>query len=148
MKKMLFGFMVMLMVILSACATTSTIGDGKIDPVETATLRVAVGLAFTQMPSAIAPAYSVSTAILAMTDPSIPTVTTLPTLEDVVSKQIKDLKLDPATEESMYDLLYLIKLEISQQLVNANISESNKMVIVRDISKVIQSSSAARLGIK
>jgi hypothetical protein len=147
MKKTVVSFLLVLMVMLSGCAGTSTVGNGKIDPVESATIRVAVGLAFQQMPSAIAPAYSVSTAILVMTSPNGQAIA-LPLLEDVVSKQIQDLKLDPLTQESMYDLLYLVKEALAQQLVGMTVPDSQKMIIVRDLIKIIQSSAAARMGIK
>ena len=51
--------------IISGCANTSkTLGDGKIDAVESASINVAVGVAFSAKPETIVPAYAVTTALL------------------------------------------------------------------------------------
>ena len=46
----------------------STLGNGKVDLVEAATIRVAVGMAFTARPDTVVPAYRVATGLLVVLD--------------------------------------------------------------------------------
>lgn len=125
----------------------TSIGDGKVDAVEAAELRVAVGLSFNARPDLIAPSYAVSTAILTgmmLTDKSI---STIPQIDEIIAKETAKLKLDPLTQQSFNDLIALIKVKVVEQMGTVKIPDSNKMVVIHDIVFIIQQTSAARLGI-
>ena len=132
---------------LTACKEegSSTLGNGRVDPGEAAALRVAVGLAFTARPDTVAPAYAVSTAVLAVLgDGSTPVP--LDSIDGLIGKETAKLKLAPATLQSFNDLILLVKAQVTQQLgTNADIK--NTLVVVHDVVQVVQQTAAARLGI-
>ena len=130
---------------LGACGsqTSTTLGNGKVDPTEAAALRVAVGLAFTARPTAVAPAYAVSTAILAgLADgQAVP----LDAIDGAIAQETAKLKLDPATLQSFNDLILLAKAEITQKL-STDTDATARQVVVRDVVTIVQQTAAARLG--
>ena len=134
--------------LFSACTGpdgTTTLGNGKVDPVEAASLRVAVGLAFTARPDAIAPAYAVSTAILAVL-PDGASAVPVSEIDNVIADQTAKLKLDPVTLQSFNDLVALAKAQITEQL-GSQTPTSQAVVVVRDVVTIIQQTAAARLGL-
>lgn len=124
----------------------TTIGDGKIDPVEAATISFAVGIAMSARPSAILPAYGVSTALLALLSDNTQSVT-IPILDAAVAKEVAKLNLDPITKQSFNDLVTLIKAEISSRLKVPNLGESEKLIVVKQFIQIVHDSAAARLEI-
>lgn len=126
--------------------STSTLGNGKVDAVEAATLRVAVGLAFTARPDTVAPAYAVSTALLAGL--SADYVALPAAVDGIISRETERLNLDPATLASFGDLLLLIKAEITQRISVDAVDDPGKRVMVRELVAIVQETAAARLGIK
>ncbi len=137
----------LLLVLLAACFTNKgacTLGNGQVDAVEAATLRVAVGLAFTARPDTALPAYTAATAVLAALGEdgqSVPTSIT----DQVIADKLNDLNLDPATRASFNDLALLIKARIVEQL-SIDSSGAEKAVVVRDIVEIVRETAAARLG--
>lgn len=126
--------------------SASTLGNGKVDAVEAATLRVAVGLAFTARPDTVAPAYAVSTALLAGL--SADYVALPAAVDGIISRETERLNLDPATLASFGDLLLLIKAEITQRISVDAVDDPGKRVMVRELVAIVQETAAARLGIK
>jgi hypothetical protein len=133
---------------ISACVGTqqSTIGDGKVDEVEAASIRVAVGLAFAARPDTIAPAYAVTTALLAGMKAGA--VVELPNLDGIIAKEVALLKLDPLTAANFDDLITLVKAKIKAQVTLPNLPDTQKMVVVKQVVEIVQQSAALRLGIK
>jgi len=128
--------------------STSTLGDGKIDAVESATIRVAVGLSLSSRPELTLPAYKISTAVLSIIDANKIELTTIPFIDKVIAEETSKLKLDPATLQSFSDLIALVKTKIQEQ-VNASVpsipKDNTTVVIIRDVILIIQQSSMARL---
>jgi len=137
----------LLLVTVVACfgpKGANTLGDGKMDAVEAATVRVAVGLAFSAQPETIAPAYAVATAVLAvLADTKEPVPASV--IDRVIGAQLDDLNLDSATRQSFNDLVLLIQAKILEQL-GAGPEISNKVVVIRDIVAIVRETAAARLG--
>lgn len=139
---------IVLLVVCSSCscATTSTVGNGKVDPVEAATIQLAVGLALMSKPEAIIPAYGVSTALLAIMSDNITTVT-VQLVEQSVAKEVAKLKLDPLTQQSFNDLIVLVKAEIITTIDTNNIQGSDKLVVIREIIQIVHDSAEVRLKV-
>nr|WP_321466768.1 hypothetical protein [uncultured Desulfobulbus sp.] len=124
----------------------STLGNGQVDQVEAATIRVAVGLALTARPDTAAPAYAASTAILALLDEGTGESALAATIDTALTAKLDELHLDAATKQSMVDLSLLIKAQILEQLGAANIGASAKKVLVRQVVAIVQQTAGARLG--
>lgn len=124
-----------------------TIGDGKVDQVEAATIQVAVGLAMTARPDTVAPAYAVSTAILAVLDAGNDETTLAAAIDTALTAKLEELHLDAPTKASVQDLALLIRAQIMEQLSAANLPASEKRVVVRDVIAVVQQTAASRLGV-
>jgi len=138
----------LLLVLLAACFAnkgTSALGNGQMDAVEAATLRVAVGLAFTARPDTALPAYTAATAVLAALGEggeSVPASI----IDHVIADKLNALNLDPATRASFNDLALLIKARIVEQLGTGS-TGPQKAVVVRDIVEIVRETAAARLEI-
>jgi len=135
-----------LAVTFNACqGGKTTVGNGTVDAVEAATIRVAVGLALSAKPEAVAPAYAVSTALLAIIDKDAGTTALADTIKDAITKETARLDLDPVTAASFGDLVALVEAEIRARLAAADISASARMVVIRDVIAIVQEAAAARL---
>lgn len=146
MSKFLVAVMLSFAVMLNACAGgKTTLGNGKVDLVEAATIQVAVGLAFSAKPQTIVPAYAVSTALLKImsndTEKVIPSM-----LKSIVGDEIGKLKLDQLTTLAMIDLINLIETEIKSKL-DLQTEDSNKMIIIKQVIQIIHDSAETRMGI-
>ncbi len=143
--------MMMSVFLFSGCITdtgdgsSTTIGNGKVDPAEAASIRLAVGLSFTAYPKAIVPAYAVSTAILEIlpSDPSRPPVE-VSQIDSLISKEVDKLNLDPLTKQSFNDLVALAKTKIIEQL-GVSSDASTRTVVIHDVLTIIQQTAAARM---
>lgn len=146
MKKLCVAVMLSIAVLLNACAGgQSTIGNGKVDLVEAATIQVAVGLAFSAKPQTIVPAYAVSTALLKIMSKDQEKV--IPSMiKDMVKLEIDKLKLDALTKASMLDLYQLIEAEVKSK-IDLQIDASNKMIIIQQLVQIVHDSAEARMGI-
>lgn len=145
---MKYGMLVVLFALLfiTACSgTTSTIGDGQVDEVEAAVLRVAVGAAMSAAPEAVAPAYAVSTALLAKIDGD--DFVTLDLLSTNLDSRIAALDLSFAERQSVMDLVSLVKARIKSELKLSDKAEAQKLIVVRQIIQIVRDSSVARLGV-
>jgi len=130
----------------SGSTGNTTLGNGQVDAVEAATLRVAVGLAFTARPDTVAPAYAVASALLIVLDGDTES-TALDTIDQALSKEIAKLNLETATAASFADLVNLVKTKIEDKLQGSGVSASGKRVVVRDVIKIVQETAALRMGI-
>ena len=129
------------MLILTGCSTFTI--NGTLDPVETATIRVAVGLAMTAEPKTIVPAYAVSTALLAILDGT--EITTLGVLCPAVDEEIDKLNLTDAERASFMELVELVKASIIQQLDLPDMDVAQKIVIIKGIVQIVRDASIARI---
>lgn len=147
-----FGLTIALLCMLCAafllgCQQGSNIGDGKVDQVEAATIQVAVGLAMTARPDTVAPAYAVSTAILAVLDTSTAQTALAAAVDTALTAKLNDLHLDAPTKASVQDLALLIRAQVMEQLSAANIPAAEKRVVIREVVAIVQRTAAARLGV-
>lgn len=125
----------------------ANIGDGKVDQVEAATIQVAVGLAMTARPDTVAPAYAVSTAILAVIDTSTAETALAAAVDTALTAKLDELHLDAPTKASVQDLALLIRAQVMEQLSAANLPASEKRVVIREVVAIVQQTAAARLGV-
>lgn len=137
--------------IVGACAGPgpdgkSTFGDGKVDQVEAASIRVAVGLALGAKPEAVAPSYAVSTAVLALMPAGGGEPVDVSLIDAAIAKETGKLNLDHLTRQSFDDLVLLARAKIVEQ-IGAKTEVSAKLVVVREVVAIIQQSAAARLGV-
>lgn len=137
------------MAVLFGCGKQqgATVGDGRVDQVEAATIQVAVGLAMTARPDTVAPAYAVSTAILAVLDADNGETALAAAIDTALAEKVDDLHLDAPTKASVQDLALLVKAQIMEQLSSANLPASEKRVVVRDVVAIVQQTAAIRLGV-
>lgn len=142
--KNLFLVLCVFMFSLSACTQTgtSTIGNGKIDTLEMATIQIAVGLAMNQKPETVIPSYLVTNELLAL---DANKVASFDDYNLIVQKQIDSLNLDPMTKASALDLYMVVKEIIVSTLNKQGISEDQKYIVMMDIVKVINKSAKIRL---
>ena len=136
----------LLLITLTACFAdkgASTLGNGQVDAVEAATLRVAVGLAFTARPDTALPAYTAATAVLVVLGKDSESVPAS-IIDQVIADKLNALNLDPATRASFNDLALLIKARIVEQLGTGS-TGAEKAVVVRDIVEIVRETAAARL---
>ncbi len=124
----------------------NTIGNGKVDPVEAATIRLAVGVAFTARPDTVVPAYAVSDALLAILDAGSSTETLVTTINETIAKETSKLNLDAATAASFADLVALVEAQIVAKMKELNITASEKVIVVRDIIAIVHDTAAIRIA--
>jgi hypothetical protein len=126
------------------CANTgSTIGDGKVDAVEAATIKLAVGAVMTAKPEIVTPAYTVSTALLAVMDGT--EITSLSIISDALDEKIEDLGLSPADRTSFLDLVNLVTAKISAELNLSETDLSDKIVVVKTMLEIVQTAAKDRM---
>jgi hypothetical protein len=134
-------------VTLYGCAGTSTVGDGKVDAVEAASIQVAVGVAMRARPDTIAPAYAISTALLGVLQTG--SAIELPNMDTAIAREVDKLDLDPLTRANFNDLIVLVKAKVEAKIPNLpNLSIGERKVIIVEVLKIVQQSAAVRLGIK
>lgn len=148
----IFCALVMLVFALIGCfgcsgPGASNIGDGQVDQVEAATIQVAVGLAMTARPDTVAPAYAVSTAILAVLDTSTVETALAAAIDTALTAKLNELNLDAPTKASVQDLALLIRAQTLEQLSSANLPASEKRVVIREVVAIVQRTAAVRLGV-
>lgn len=149
MQKLLIALFVAAALCLTGCggcsSENSTIGDGQVDAVEAATIQVAVGLAMTAAPETIAPAYAVSTGLLALLDGQ--QLVTLAGLDGAIAEKINQLELSQVERQSAFDLVTLIRAKLRSKLDAAGVPEADRFVVVQAVVQIVHDSAAARLGV-
>jgi len=135
-------FMVMLCFMLAGCnGVSSNVGDGQVDAVEAATIRLAVGAAMSAKPETVVPAYAVTKTLLAVMDGS--EAVKVGDLEAALDDRIDTLNLTPLERQSVSDLVALVKANIVDRI--SGISPDLKLVVVRAVIEIVHDSAAARL---
>ena len=137
----------LLLLLLSACSTSkpNTIGNGVVDPVEEATLRLSISLAFDSYPVAVEPAYIVSSVLLSkLNDTEMDDAVLLNTVDAVVKDKTEELNLKNS-DKAAFNLLIIIVKEKIKELINVEkIPESQRVVVIRDLIKVVNEVAKAR----
>lgn len=124
----------------------NTIGNGKVDLVEAATIRVAVGLAFSARPDTVVPAYRVATGLLVVLDAEADKTALAKTIQVALAEETKKLHLDAATAASFADLVALIEAQLMEKLNASPVTSSQKAVILRDVLTIVRDTAAARMA--
>jgi hypothetical protein len=130
---------------LSSCVqstNTTSLRNGKIDPVEMATLQLAIGVAMNQKPSAVKPAYLVTNELLKITEKN---QVLLDNSDSIINTEIDKLSLDLMTKQSAKDLSNLIKQIVIQMLDSEGISKDQRYIAIIDIIKIVNQSAKSRL---
>ena len=137
----------LLLLLLSACSSSkpNTIGDGVVDPVEEATLRLSISLAFDSYPVAVEPAYIVSSVLLSkLNDTEMDDAALLNTVDAVVKDKTKELNLKNS-DKAAFNLLIIIVKERIKEIINVEkISESQRVVVIKDLIKIVNEVAKAR----
>jgi len=140
-----FGLAVLLAGVMSSgCVATNntTIGNGRVDALETATLKVAIGLAMSEKPEAIKPAYEVTSALLGLTKNNI---AILSDTDSVIALELNKLELDPMTKASVMELAALTKEYIITILNGEGIPTDQRYVVAIDLIKIVNEAAKTRL---
>ena len=137
----------LLLLLLSACSTSkpNTIGNGVVDPVEEATLRLSISLAFDSYPVAVEPAYIVSSVLLSkLNDTEMNNAALLNTVDVIVKDKTKELNLKDS-DKAAFNLLVIIVKEKIKELINVEkIPESQRVVVIKDLIKIVNEVAKAR----
>lgn len=147
MKKKLCDFLTFLLVLvallcmIAGCVTTN-VGDGQVDAVEAATIRLAVGAAMAAKPETVIPAYAVTKTVLAIMDSG--EAVQVKDLEAAVEKQIGTLNLTPLEKQSVSDLVALVRANIQGHI--SGIAPDLRMVMIRAVIEIVHDSAAMRLN--
>lgn len=129
-------------ILVSGCAGKN-LGDGRVDQVETATIRLAVGAAMGAMPETVIPAYAVTKALLAVMDG--PDAVPLNALDAEMERQVKALNLTPLEKQSMADLVDVVRANIEARI--SGMDPDMKLVMVRSVIEIVHDAAAARLNL-
>ena len=127
----------------SSSTIVSNIGDGKVDEVEAASINLAVGIYLSANPKIIKPTYDISTILLEIIDGNV--VTSVSVLDTYLNAEVSKLNFDNATLQSFKDLVVLVKARIAQDLKAIDISENDKVIVVRDVIRIVQQAAYTRL---
>ena len=125
----------LLLLLLSACSNSkpNTIGNGVVDPVEEATLRLSISLAFDSYPVAVEPAYIVSSVLLSkLNDTEMDDAVLLNTVDAVVKDKTKELNLKNS-DKAAFNLLIIIVKEKIKELINDNL-----LIVITDAKLMIK----------
>ena len=137
----------LLLLLLSACSSPkpNTIGNGVVDPVEEATLRLSISLAFDSYPVAVEPAYIVSSVLLSkLNDTEMNNAALLNTVDAVVKDKTKELNLKDS-DKAAFNLLIIIVKERIKELINVEkIPESQRVFVIKDLIKIVNEVAKAR----
>lgn len=137
----------LLLLLLSACSSSkpNTIGDGVVDPIEEATLRLSISLAFDSYPVAVEPAYIVSSVLLSkLNDTEMDDAALLNTVDAVVKDKTKELNLKNS-DKAAFNLLIIIVKERIKEIINVEkIPESQRVVVIKDLIKIVNEVAKAR----
>ena len=136
-----------LLLLLSACSSSkpNTIGNGVVDPVEEATLRLSISLAFDSYPVAVEPAYIVSSVLLSkLNDTEMDDAVLLNTVDAVVKDKTEELNLKNS-DKAAFNLLIIIVKEKIKEIINVEkIQESQRVVVIKDLTKIVNEVAKAR----
>lgn len=147
MRNVMFCMMLVIGFAIGGCIPTggtgaTTIGNGRVDPIEAATLRMAVGLAMNQKPEAIKPAYFVSSALLSMTKDN---TAILNDVDSVIAVELNKLDLDAMTKASVMELAGLIKEYVITILNGEGIKVDQRYVVAIDLIKIVNEVAKSRM---
>ena len=146
MKKNSLMNMVTFLLVLIVCAltgcVTSNVGDGKVDAVEAATIRAAVGVSMSARPETVVPAYAVTKALLAVMDG--PEAVLLKDLEPELDDRIDALNLTPMEKAAVLDLVAVVRVNIEARL--SGLAPDLKLVVVRTVIEIVHNTAAYRLN--
>ena len=137
----------LLLLLLSACSSSkpNTIGNGVVDPVEEATLRLSISLAFDSYPVAVEPAYIVSSVLLSkLNDTEMDDAVLINIVDAVVKDKTEELNLKNS-DKAAFNLLIIIVKEKIKELINVEkIQESQRVVVIKDLIKIVNEVAKAR----
>ena len=137
----------LLLLLLSACSSSkpNTVGNGVVDPVEEATLRLSISLAFDSYPVAVEPAYIVSSVLLSkLNDTEMDDAALLSTVDAVVKDKTEELNLKNS-DKAAFNLLIIIVKERIKEIINVEkIPESQRVVVIKDLIKIVNEVAKAR----
>lgn len=125
----------------TGCAGKS-VGDGQVDAVEAATIRVAVGMSMSTRPETVVPAYAVTKTLLAVMDG--PEAVQLKDLESAMVERVEALDLTPMEKAAVMDLAALVKVNIEARL--SGLAPDLQLVVVRSVIEIVHDTAAVRLN--
>lgn len=135
-------FIGLIVSIFIGCTGKSNVGDGKIDAVEEAEIRVAVGLVLSAKPELVPVAALVTSKLLdVMSDDYL---SALSIVDIVIASETETLKLTPEEKISFNDLVVLVKAKILSQ-VGEGTGDNSRLVMVKQVIRIVNESANARL---
>ena len=143
MKKFLSVCLVMSLFFVLGCAKPGAIGDGEIDEVESAIIRLATGAVLSSKPELIVPAYVISTVLLNKMESG--QIAALENFDTELNEEIDKLELTELEKKSANDLVVLLKAKIKKDLDIEGIPQEEKFVVVKDLLMIVKQSSNERI---
>lgn len=123
---------------------TSTIGDGKVDEIESGLIQAGAGLIFNNNPKYVIPVYAVSTALIQ--SPEIETISTLASLDERIEIEVSKLKLQPNEAASFLEFVKLVKAGVKAKLnIETLPDEYNYNVVIKGVIEAVNAAARARL---
>lgn len=129
------GLVMGLAMLMAGC----TLGNGVIDPVENAVIRVAVGTVLAKHPELIAPAYAVSTGMKVLIG-NTEKQESLSLLEQELMLQLSELDLSLEEQIAAETLIGLLKEELTKYE-----SDEEKRVVLRQLVYIVNETARCRL---
>ena len=146
-KQLVLGLVLSVFLVLQGCATdgTSTFGDGKVDPVESALIQLSVGATMAANPKLIVPSFQVTNVLLALKEGSTMDIVDLANLDSILGAEVAKLDLDPLTLQSFNDLIVLVKASLMQQIDSTPMLDSDKLVVAWKVVEIVNATAKVRL---
>ncbi|WP_316348481.1 hypothetical protein [Desulfuromonas acetoxidans] len=140
-------FSLLLCCVTMACMVTGckvgTIGNGKVDVIEGAVFRVAVGRVLDRRPELSEPAQKVTGALLEVMNET--ETVDLAAVDAKLAERVAALNLPPSVRESFSRLVDDIRSHVIEHIVDSGGSAANAAVVVHDLVQIVNDVSTSRL---
>lgn len=133
MKRVKYIFLA-IMILLAGCTTVKI--DGKIDPIESLIIKVAVERALVSEPKLAIVAYAVSTALTIILDGS--EVTSLDVVNEALTAELNKIELTNTERLLFMSLVESIRMKVIQETGLPEITAKQKIVVIRDIVRAVR----------
>lgn len=139
------------LVLISGCAGTDSGGtksiglvtiDGQVDDVEASLVRAATGAAFVVQPTAIAPTYAATKAILAADG-----LLTLSALPEQLQTKVLENGFTAVEAQAVVDIVNVAVAKVRHDLTLPDISGNQVSDVLMEIVRIVNETAAVRLGL-
>lgn len=115
------------------------IGDGKVDPIERAIIRISVAGVLARHPELVTPAYAISTGLKVLFGNTKEQMS-LSLLEQDLKRRLGEMDLSPEEQRAAEELILLVKEEILKYE-----SDEDRRVVLYQLIQIVNDSARFRL---